>query len=406
MTVVVVGGGPAMLGLLTAASREQLDELAREGLVIVDAASRERFGAGQLGRYRVRSDTRGRVFTEYCEWLEGGFDDDLDAETRRLMRRCSTDEPVPLTVAGRLLRQAGQRLVEALSKRPRVTILDRTELVSMAPDPDGVELSLRGNGGVRRLRASTVVLGIGGAPRFPSDVRPDLAVDVHSDSVLRDPGLRALLSRLDPQRPRVAVVGGSHSAFAVAGRLLRTDLPWTDGSIRILHRSPILMTYSDVEAARADGQSVAADDICPATGLVHRFGGLRTDAAALYRRVRSGAEPRVRLVPMSGRPADELGPPDGREQRVWATGYDSPVRSLLSVDNHRAASTPTAASWDGDGRLVVDGRVSPRVLGMGLGTARPRTERTGGEPAFTGSIDGVWFYQRVVAPQLLELLTA
>src|SRR3954451_7383244 len=107
MAVVVVGGGPAMLGLLTAASPEQLDELAREELVIVDAASRERFGAGQLGRYRVRSDTRGRVFAECCEWLEGGLDDDLDSETRRLIRRCSTDEPVPLTVAARLLRQAG-----------------------------------------------------------------------------------------------------------------------------------------------------------------------------------------------------------------------------------------------------------------------------------------------------------
>lgn len=392
-----------MLGLLTAASPEQLDELAREELVIVDAASRDRFGAGQLGRYRVRSDTRARVFAECCEWL-----DDLDVddvETRRLVRRCSTDEPVPLTVAARLLRHAGQRLLEALSERPRVTILDRTRVVGMAPDPDGVWLSLRGNGGVRRRRASTLVLGIGGAPRFPPDIRPDPAVDRHSDVVLRDPGLRVLLSRLDPQRPQVSIVGGSHSAFAVARRLLRTDVPWADGSIRILHRSPILMTYADVEAARADGQSVGADDICPATGLVHRFGGLRTDAAALYRRVRSGAEPRVDLVAMNAQSAGALGPPDGEEQRVWATGYDSPVQSLLSADNDRQVSARPAATWDGAGRLVINGQVSSRVFGMGLGTARPRSERTGGEPAFTGSIDGVWFYQRVVAPQLLDLLT-
>lgn len=388
-----------MLGLLTAANPEQLDELAREELVIVDAASRDRFGAGQLGRYRVRSDTRARVFAECCEWL-----DDLDTETRQLVRRCSTDEPVPLTMAARLLRHAGQRLLEALSERPRVTVLDRTRLVAMAPDPDGVWLSLRGNGAVRRLRASTLVLGIGGAPRFPSDVRPDPAVDRHSDAVLRDPGLRVLLSGLDPQRPRVTIVGGSHSAFAVARRLLRADVPWVDGSIRILHRSPILMTYADVEAARADGQSVGADDICPVTGLVHRFGGLRTDAAALYRRVRSGVEQRVQLVPLDGRDAAELGPPHGREQRVWATGYDSPVQTLLSADNGRDVSAAPAATWAGDGRLVLDGRLSPRVFGMGLGTARPRSDRTGGEPAFTGAIDGVWFYQRVVAPQLLELL--
>jgi hypothetical protein len=77
----------------------------------------------------------------------------------------------------------------------------------------------------------------------------------------------------------------------------------------------------------------------------------------------------------------------------------------LSADNDHERSAAPAATWDGDGRLVIDGRVSPRVFGMGLGTARPRSERTGGEPAFTGSIDGVWFYQRVVAPQLLDLLT-
>src|SRR4051794_17213446 len=111
MAVVVVGGGPAMLGMLTAASPEQLDELAREELIIVDAASRERFGAGQLGRYRVQSDTRARVFAECCEWLEAYADDGIDSDTQRLIRRCSTDEPVPLTVAARLLRHAGQRLI-------------------------------------------------------------------------------------------------------------------------------------------------------------------------------------------------------------------------------------------------------------------------------------------------------
>ena len=94
------------------------------------------------------------------------------------------------------------------------------------------------------------------------------------------------------------MVGGSHSAFAVAGLLLRAPVPWRPGAITIAHRSPVLVTYPDVAAARADGAGVAAGQLCPATGMVHRFGGLRSDAAALYRRVRQGTERRVRLVPV------------------------------------------------------------------------------------------------------------
>jgi hypothetical protein len=242
-----------------------------------------------------------------------------------------------------------------------------------------------------------VVLGLGGAARLPVGADPN--VDLHSDPVLREPGLRTLLSRLDPVRPTVTIVGGSHSAFAVARRLLRTDVPWRPGAIEVRHRSPIRLTYADAAAARADGQVVRTEDVCPATGLVHRFGGLRTDAAALYRAVRSGAERRIRLVPLTGVSVRSDFRDAGGGPTVWATGYGSAVEPLLSSGNGH-----DSIRWDGDGRLVVDGRVWPGVFGMGLGTGRPRSARTGGEPAFHGSVDGVWFYQRIVAPQLLELV--
>lgn len=396
MAIAVVGGGPAMLGLLTAAGPEELAALTADELLIVDSGPAGGYGAGRLGGYRVRSDTRARVFAECVEWLGGS----VSRETQRLVTRCSTDEPVSLGVAARLLRRSGGELLERLRNVPRVRVLDRTRLVELAAGPEGgVVLTWRARGVVERRIVDRVVLGLGGRPRFP--VVPDPAVDIHSDPVLRDPGLRALLGRLDPARPRVTIVGGSHSAFAVARRLLRTDVPWRPGAIEVLHRSPIRTTYADVAAARADGQVVGPEDVCPATGLVHRFGGLRTDAAALYRAVRSGAEQRVQLVPLTGELADHLGARSRRRPTVWATGYGSPVSSLLSSGNRERS-----AGWDPDGRLVVDGQVWPGVFGMGLGTGRPRSRRTGGEPGFHGSVDGVWFYQRIVAPQLLELVLA
>ncbi len=76
------------------------------------------------------------------------------------------------------------------------------------------------------------------------------------------------------------VVGGSHSAFAVTGRLLRSRVPWGSGAIVVAHRSPVRVTYPDVESAWAQGVSVTPADVCAATGVVNRFGGLRADAAA------------------------------------------------------------------------------------------------------------------------------
>jgi hypothetical protein len=374
-----------------------LAALARDELLIVDASPRSGFGAGRLGGYRVRSDTRARVFAECVEWLG----DSTSPQTKRLIARCSTDEPISLAVAAQLLRRSGDELLQRLQDRPRVRVLDRTRLVGLSRRRDGVALTLRTRGSVEERIVDQVVLGLGGRSRFPASVVPDIATDIHSDPVLRDPGLRALVSRLDPGRPRVAVVGGSHSAFAVARRLLRADLPWAAGAIEVFHRSPVRMTYADTAAARVDGAVVRPEDVCPATGLVHRFGGLRTDAAALYRRVRSGEERRVQLIPLTGELTDHIGSAR-RPATVWATGYDSPVGSLLSPGN----GEPGAAHWDPEGRLVVDGQVWPGVFGMGLGTGRPRSARTGGEPAFHGSVDGVWFYQRIVAPQLLELLLA
>src|SRR4051794_22536347 len=184
MTTVIVGGGPAILGLLTAASPDQLDQLARTELVIVDAAPRASFGSGRLASYQVRSDTRARVFAECVAWAAPR----LGSEGRRLLARCSTDDPVPLPVAARLLRLAGGELMDSLAAHPRVRVLDRRRPVALRPGGDGLALAGHSGRAGRALRAGPAGLGIGGAPRLPAGVTLDPAVDVHSDAVLRRPG--------------------------------------------------------------------------------------------------------------------------------------------------------------------------------------------------------------------------
>jgi L-lysine 6-monooxygenase (NADPH-requiring) len=391
VALAVVGGGPAVLGLLTAACAE---DGVGDYLTVIHAGPPHRFGAGRLPGYAVRSDTRARVFAECVE----GLAPPAGSPAAQLLRRCSTEEPVPLRVAGALLAVAGQSLLGRLRADRRVTVLDRTRVVGLRAAGESVALTLRTAGHVRSIEVGAAVLGIGGAPIVPADQDGGRRPGLHSDAVLRRSGRRELIDQLDQRHPRVTIVGGSHSAFAVAQVLLRSGVPWTRGAIRIAHRSRILLTYGDIDAARADGEVVYPDDVCPVTGLVHRFGGLRTDSAALFRRIRDGVEPRVRLVGLTGGPDALLEVTSGVEPVVWATGYGSPVDALLESD--------APATWDPQGRLVVDRSVVPRVYGLGLGTRRRRGPGTGGEAAFTGSIDGVWFYQQVVAPQLLELVRA
>lgn len=387
MSTVLVGGGPAASGLLAAAARSGLlDELLDDGLTVISADPGPHFGSGRLGGYLVRSDTRAAVFTECVAPLPG------ETAAPGAPWRWPPDQPVPLKMAASLLAAAGQHMLSRLRQHPGAAVLSATRVSSVQAGADGVTIRVVGQ---PPIRASRVILAVGGRPRVPPDL-PAAGLLLHSEQVLRERGYRAVRARLTGSAPRCTIVGGSHSAFAVAGLLLRAPLRWQAGAIAIVHRSPILVTYPDRAAARADGAAAVAAQICPATGIVHRFGGLRADAAALYRRVRDGGEPRIRLVqvPDGGAWVGDL--PRHDPVLVSATGYESAAAGMVNgADGH----------WDTAGRLRTDaGDLVPRVYGMGLGTKRRSGSRTGGEPAFRGAIDGVWFYQNVVAPELLSLI--
>jgi hypothetical protein len=389
MSTVLVGGGPAASGLLAAAARSGvLDALLDDGLTVISADPARQFGSGRLGGYLVRSDTRAAVFTECAAPVLG-----TAAGADGLPGLGDPDDPVPLKMAARLLAAVGQSLLSRLRQHPGAAVLSATKIGSLRAVADGVTIRVPGQ---PPIRTSRVILAVGGRPLVPPDLPAAGRLLLHSEQVLREGGYRAAVARLASAGPRCIIVGGSHSAFAVAGLLLRAPLRWQPGAITIAHRSPILVTYPDGAAARADGVAADADQICPATGVVHRFGGLRADAAALYRRVRDGGEPRIQLVRVPDGWA-WLGDLSGDDPvLVSATGYESAAAGL--VDG-------AGGHWDANGRLRADaGDLVPHVYGIGLGTKRKRDPRTGGEPAFHGAIDGVWFYQNVVAPELLSLM--
>jgi hypothetical protein len=72
---------------------------------------------------------------------------------------------------------------------------------------------------------------------------------------------------------------------------------FSQGNIKILYRDKIRVFYSTVAAAKQDGFT----DFNPKlfsrpNGYLYSYTGLRGDAKALYKKIRSGAEKRIQLI--------------------------------------------------------------------------------------------------------------
>lgn len=380
----IAGLGPGGMAVLGAAREAgTLDRLAGRGLRVIDPAI-DRSGVGRLGDYAVRSDTSARVFAECAgPALRGNGDPALLA----LLSSCEHDGPVALSTAARLLSAAAGATLAALDAE----IVVPGRVVAIRPDSSGVTVEVAGGAGIDTVRARAVIVATGGRPHVAAQLRAAAGSSTvtHSDEMVcgRLPGGLA-------EGALIVVVGGAHSAFSATRVLLERR---SDVTVTIVHRAPIRVTYADAPAARADGAVFGAADICPQTGRVHRYGGLRGDSAELYRAVRDGREPRVALLAGQIRDRAVATRLAAADLVVAATGYREAVGALLRMP------TPDCR-FDSDGALWADGSRVPRVYGIGLGAGRRRDRLTGGEASFGGRIDGVWFYQHVVAPRLLERL--
>src|SRR5207245_8284754 len=108
-------------------------------------------------------------------------------------------------------------------------------------------------------QASEPISGIPLIPRFAGKT-------VLSSSLLRQNGRDLIDERLGALiRPRVVIVGGSHSAMASALKLLdqSSGIEFEPGGITLLHRSPLKITYASAAEAVGDGfHTFTSADIC------------------------------------------------------------------------------------------------------------------------------------------------
>jgi hypothetical protein len=420
--LIIVGGGAAGLGpLVWAAQAGQLDSLLNRGVAIVERSGRL---GGDIGRYVVNADSLGTSFVEFLEKpaAQPVFAALADHPATRQLRQTRDQYPT-LALVGAHLQALGAELAGIVSRHPGGAVLLRCGAEALALRRDGTVAVRLASG--EMLRGSTVVMAPGGTQDLTVPVGREIVPGVPlaaiapekivaSDRLLTETGVAAATALLAPaQEPRAVVIGGSHSAFSAAWVLLN-KLPgrFGAGGLTLLHRRAPRVFYPSRALAAADGYAFDEGDVCPATGRVHRLGGLRNDGRALWRQLtaRPGTtpEPRMRMLALD----DAVASPaalrrllDEAALVVPAFGYRLDALPVFDAAGRRLAlmaETGGAAVDELSRLLLADGQPVPNLFAAGLGSGFRPWGTMAGEANFQGQQNSLWLYQNGLGQLICE----
>lgn len=415
--LVVIGGGPAGIGVFVRAARLGLlprlldpavsgkpEDVARctalgktmRGIAVLHDGDASTFGSGNLGEYIINSNTFANSLTASVldekpdldppESIKGTFLERVSQHPSAQRLTKVGAAPACLVDIGLFLRHIGECVlaeVEALPTGASTCLLNTTatRIDVLESGIIRVEARAKNSDETVVLLTEHIALATGGFQEPPVLDPPSLNSKVFmSDECVREKGFARLRDFLLQQQSlpggdkKVCIVGGSHSSFSVAWLLLHkfrktssslsltsdaelsskktatdtelstppaelpTDTSSEDGDspllilppvpsptksesvrkpsttgaaataaalmfkpkdITLLHRSAIRSFYFSRKEAEADGADGSRVD---RSGCVNTFTGLREDAKALFKEVRSGKETRVRLFQLNKQP--------------------------------------------------------------------------------------------------------
>jgi len=428
--LVIVGSGPAGIAPLLAAHRMgQLDALLASGIVLVEQS--DRIGSGSIGGYAINSDSSGRTFVD-C--LLG----DDETELTRLEQHSLTqvlaaagDGAVSLRDAGRFLGLVGEAICRMVLEHPASAVLTNHRAIATQRVQGGWCVQVRdlATGEKRTLASHNVVIATGAhqppdrlaAEQVGGSRLVDRCADrlLQSGDVLATGGLERVANLLAGKaRPRVAVIGGSTSAAAVAHALLHRlpQVRFGHAGITLLHRRELRIYYPDRVSARAEGYAEwTEDDVCPISGRVFRFAGFRLDSRELVMQARGiggrPPEPRLRLHHVRSDDAEVTGIIDQADLVIAALGYRPRALPVLGRDGAPitllAQTGPQMAMVDGQCRILdADSVPIPGLFGIGLAAGFVPRGALGGEASFRGQANGLWLWQHDVGSLIVNAISS
>ncbi|MCB8877706.1 FAD-dependent oxidoreductase [Acidisoma silvae] len=424
--LVIIGGGPGGVATLLAAHKaDQLDNLLSMGIAIVESAAS--LGKGEIGNYAINSDSGGGTFVD-C--LDSAHPTELTRlQSHELTRNLAAagHGPVPLREAGRFLGLVGAAIERMAEAYPASAVLTRHKAQSARRCDDGwmVEISDLEAGTTRKIFARQLIVASGAHQPLPRMAREQFdgkslvercgARLMQSGEVLTPEGLQRIGDILSKKaNPRLAIIGGSTSAAAVAHALLHRlpNVAFGEAGITLLHRRPLRIYYPDREQALAEGYTEwTEDDVCQISGRVFRFAGFRLDSRELVMQARGiGGRPveaRLRLQQIGADERHAAQIMDDADIVIAAMGYRP--RGLPFFDEVGVPITlhsqlgPQHPMVDSACRVMdSEGQAIPNVFGIGLAAGFVPRGSLGGEASFRGQANGLWLWQHDVGTLIVN----
>lgn len=419
---VVIGGGPAGIAMLTAASKSGvLGDLAAGGLTLIERG--DSLGAGRLARYAINSDSSAQTFLSAIDHLP----DLAGHPAARAIEGWRDGLGVPLAATGPFLTMLGERIGQQLETGGG-RVLARHDAIGTRRGADGVwhtRVRRIDDGHEYELPSRSIVVATGGhQPLDRLALQQVAGVSLvsrvgdrllQSDEVLASGGLDHVASLLSGKRaPRIAVVGGSTSALTTVALLLRSrpGIPFGAGGVTLLHRRPLRPFYPSIAAAHAEGfTDFGPADICPLSGFVYRLAGFRLEARELVLRMLGvdgrAPDPRVAVQRIGDDEDAALTTLDRADLVIAALGYRPRALPLADATGRRIALAADAGRpmVDRMCRMIgADGEVVPDAYGIGLAAGFVPSGSLGGEASFVGQANGLWLWQNDVGRLIVDAL--
>ena len=384
----VLGLGPAGLGPFLAADQAgRLSDVLSKGVIWFDSKTLGQ--AGAIGGYDIISNS---PVGDYLEVInpQGFFASVLQSRVGKfLATQTARSSQIPLALVGELAGELQKRLGEIVSGFPQSQIQTGVKVDSIRWDGNGFTTFSEG----RELAVSEKILLACGAQEQVMPVLVSLGrkVILASDVICNRTECAG----------NIHIFGASHSMASVLWKLNRNL-----GRVTVWHRSSVKFFYPSVVEAKADGYKFTGNDVCPITGRVHRFGGIRSPYRELVQEAVREGWVQFRFFDSIESIMPEL---VCASVIVQATGFRANKVQIFGAEQGHSGPL-----LNGSGHLMVDAdcRVHcqccrtpiPGAFALGLGHQPPPAPELGGEPSYQGPVDGFNLYGGTVGKTVLRSL--
>ena len=377
---IIFGGcGPSSTGLLlNLLMNNQLHLLTCKKVCLIDKNAN--FGSGSIHKYNLYSNSHNSALLDISTKLEKY---NIRSSSGYAALNEYDDEVFRLTEATEYLNELGN-IVKSEVKQ---NIFNNTEIVELhIRNDDSLLLKTRTNQELRELECDNLILNLGGEINYEYAFAqyPELC---NYKSKIQN-GMTFLMEdcKIDAD---VTIIGAAFTAWCVTMKCLEQN---PGCRINIVHRSRVRVFFMNQDEARqAQYEFDPTQDICPLSGRVNRYSGLRGKQKELVLEVLQNKRPNIRLVPSADHAPSLL----SSDQIILATGFkarDIPIydqdgtRQYFDQVEHKAYTKTTHLNPS------INGRVIPNIFMFGLGAGIMVNDQIGGEKSYQNPVDGIWLY--------------